>query len=63
VVSAYNAANIVQLEREIDVPMVQNRITWLTGNFFTDFTPIISQTLTPTVNIDNDWGGEDHMDY
>lgn len=63
VVRAYNSDNIEQLEREIDVPMVQNRITWLTGNFFTDFTPIISQTLTPTVNIDNDWGGEDHMDY
>ena len=62
-VTAYDAADNMQHEREFDIPMVQNKVTWLTGDFFTGVTPTTSQTFTTTVNIDDNWGGETHMTY
>ena len=62
-VTAYDAGDNVQLEREFDVPMERNKVTWLTGDFFTGFTPTSTQTFTTTINIDNSWGGEQHLTY
>ena len=62
-VTAYDAADNMQHEREFDIPMVQNKVTWLTGDFFTGVTPSTSQAFTTTVNIDDNWGGETHMTY
>lgn len=62
-VTAYDAADNIQHEREFDIPMTQNKVTWLTGDFFTDVTPVNSQSFTTTVTIDTDWNGETHITY
>ena len=51
-VTAYGAADNVLYEREFDVPMKQNRITSMTGSYFTGSVSISSLT------IDTDWDDE-----
>lgn len=43
--------------------MTQNKVTWLTGEFFTGVTPTASQPFTTTVTINTDWSGEEHLTY
>lgn len=62
-VSAYDADDNKLHEREFDVAMEQNKITWLTGDFFTGVTPTTSQTLTPSVTVNSNWGGETRLTY
>lgn len=62
-VSAYDSSGNLQHEREFDVPMEQNKITWLSGDFFNGVTPVASQALTTTVTLTTAWGGERHETY
>ena len=62
-VIAYDAAGNPLYEREFDVPMGQNKVTWFTGDFFTGEIPTTSQSITNIVTIDNTWNGEQHLTY
>lgn len=62
-VTAYDSADNIQHEREFDIPMTQNKVTWLTGEFFTGVTPATSQPFTTTVTINTEWSGEEHLTY
>ena len=63
-VVAYNAAGSPMYERELDpIPMEQNKITWVKGEFFTNLTPSFSQSVTTTITIDGTWGGEQYQSY
>lgn len=62
-VSAYGTATAPQYEQEFDIPMEQNKITWLTGDFFTTTSPATSQTVTNIVIINNVWDGEQYLTY
>lgn len=62
-VVAYDAADNPQQEREFDIPMEQNKITWFTGDFFTGYTPTVSQSVTNAVTIENVWSGEQYLTY
>lgn len=65
VVTAYDAATDpnVLIEREFDIPMQQNRITWYSGSFFTGKTPTSSQAFTATLSIDEKWKEEIRLTY
>ena len=56
-VTAYDAADNVLYEREFDVPMKQNRITSMTGSYFTGSVSISSLT------IDTDWDSEYRLTF
>lgn len=62
-VVAYDAKDNPQHEREFDVPMEQNTITWLTGDFFTGITFTTSQSVATTITIGDAWTGEQHLTY
>ncbi|MBP5375965.1 MAG: FimB/Mfa2 family fimbrial subunit [Bacteroidaceae bacterium] len=62
-VTAYDAADNLICEREFDIPLQQNRITWFSGTFFTGKTPVASQQFTSTLSIDEKWKGEIRMTY
>ena len=57
-VSAYDENDNVLYEREFDVPLEQNKITWLSGPYFTGTT-----SNSFTVNINTDWAGESHLTF
>ena len=57
--TAYDAADNVLYEREFDIPLVRNKITWLSGPFFTS-TPSSS---TFSVVINTDWIGELYLTF
>lgn len=56
-VTAYSANDNVLYEQEYDVSLVQNKITWLTGSFFSGAITI------STVSIQTDWGGEYRLTF
>ena len=60
-VTALDAAGNILYERDFDVPMEQNHITWLTGAFF-DGSGSSSTTVTG-VKINTDWAGETHLTF
>ena len=60
-VTALDASGNVLYEREFDVPMEQNHITWLSGAFF-DGSGSSSTTITG-VTINTDWAGETHLTF
>lgn len=62
-VIAYDKLDVPLYEREFDVPMEQNKITWFTGDFFTGITPTFSHSITNIVTVDNTWKGEEHLTY
>lgn len=62
-VAAYDVADVPQYEREFDIPMEQNKITWFAGDFFTGISPTVSQSMSSFVTIDNTWDGEQHLTY
>lgn len=62
-VIAYDSADNPLYEREFDVPMEQNKITWLTGEFFIDVSPSAPQTFNTTITIDDDWSNEEYIAY
>ena len=60
-VTAYDADDNILQEREFDVPMERDHITWLTGAFFSGSDSSSSTTITVTVN--TDWSGETHLTF
>lgn len=60
-VSALDASGVEITQREFDVPMQQNYITWLSGPFFGD-SGSGSTTITG-VTINTDWAGETHITF
>jgi hypothetical protein len=54
--TAYDSDDNELYERVFEVPLEKNKITWLTGAYFSSFT-------TFSVNIDTDWAGEDHRTF
>lgn len=61
IVTALDASGVEIAQREFDVPMQQNYITWLSGSFFggsgTGSTGITS------VTVNTDWAGENHITF
>ena len=62
-VSAYDASKNLLYEREFDIPLQQNHITWFSGTFFTGKSSSSSQGLTTTLSVDDVWKGEMRMTY
>ena len=60
-VSALDASGGIYAERDFDVPMQQNYITWLSGPFFGDSGS--SSTTITSVTINTDWAGETHITF
>ena len=61
-VSALDASGVEILQRDFDVPMQQNYITWLSGPFFGGSSTTGSTTITG-VTINTDWAGETHITF
>lgn len=59
-VTALDASDNVLRERDFDVPMKQNEVTWLTGSYFTGST---SGSTGITITINTDWAGETHQNF
>lgn len=62
-VTAYDASGNILHEKNIDVEMHQDQITWLRGDFFSDANSTITQSFSATVNIDTQWQGELNLTY
>lgn len=62
VVSALDASGVEVSQREFDVPMQQNYITWLSGPFFGDSGTSGTTGIT-SVTINTDWAGETHITF
>lgn len=60
-VTALDGSGNALYERQFDVPMQQNHITWLTGAFFNGSGPSSSNILEVKVNIT--WAGETHLTF
>lgn len=60
-VSALDASGGIYAERDFDVPMQQNYITWLSGPFFGDSGS--GSTGITGVTINTDWAGETHITF
>ena len=59
-VTALDASDNVLRERDFDVPMKQNEVTWLTGSYFTGST---SGSTGITITVNTDWAGETHQNF
>ena len=60
-VTALDASGNTLYERDFDVPMQQNHITWLTGAFSNGAGS--SSTTVTGVRVETDWGGETHLTF
>ena len=60
-VTALDNADNVLYERDFDVPMEQNHITWLSGAFFGGSGS--SSTTITGVTVNTDWAGETHITF
>ena len=60
-VTAYDDDDNVLYERDFEVPMEQNHITWLTGAFFNGSGS--SSTSISGVTVNTDWAGETHITF
>ena len=60
-VSALDAADNELYNQEFDVPMQQNQITWLSGEFFNGSGS--SATTITGVTVNTDWAGETHLTF
>ena len=61
--TALNAAGEGLYEWEFEIPMAQNQITWLTGNFFADEDDTGLWRVTPNIEFDKRWGNEVFYTY
>ena len=59
-VTAHDASDNVLRERDFDVPMKQNEVTWLSGSYFTGSS---SGSTGITININTAWAGETHQGF
>ena len=62
-VTALDESNNTIQERTFEVPVKQNQITTLSGDFFTDVTPTSRQTVTTTVSLNTAWSGQTALNY
>jgi len=60
-VTAYDEADNIVKERDFEVPVTRNKITWLSGPFFTGSGS--SSTSVFSINIDTDWAGDTHLTF
>ena len=60
-VTALDASDNEITHRDFDVPMRQNQITWLRGNFFNGSGS--SSTLITGITINTDWAGETYISF
>lgn len=56
-VTAYGANDVVFYEREFDVPMTRNKMTWLTGFYFS------GSVILSSITIDTDWDQDLYMSF
>ena len=63
-VSALDASGVEILQRDFDVPMQKNYITWLSGSFFggSSTAPTGGAGIT-SVTVNTDWAGETHVTF
>ena len=60
-VTAMDGDDNVLYERDFDVPMAQNHITWLSGAYFNGSGS--SETVISGVTVNTDWAGETHLTF
>lgn len=60
-VTAYDENDNILNEREFDVPMEQNHITWLSGDYFSGSGS--SATTITGITVNTDWAGETHLNF
>jgi len=60
-VTALDASGVEIAQREFDVPMQQNYITWLSGSFFGGSGT--GSTGITGVTVNTDWAGENHINF
>ena len=58
-VTAFDASGVELLNREFDIPMEREKITWFTGPFFGG----TSGGLSIGITLDTDWKGETHITF
>ena len=61
IVTAYDEDDNIVNEREFNVPMERNHITWLSGDFFSGSGS--SATTITGITVNTDWAGETHLDF
>ena len=59
-VTALDASGNELYHQQFDVPMQQNHITWLSGEFFTGSS---SGSTSISITINTDWAGETHQNF
>jgi hypothetical protein len=62
-VSAYNSNDEVLHEREFDIPLRQNEITWFKGAYFSGKGNVTTGNLTSTIDISTTWSGQSQLTY
>ncbi len=60
-VTALDSSDNVLRERDFDVPLIQNQITWLSGAFFSGSSS--SSSADVQVDVDTSWAGENHVTF
>jgi len=60
-ITALDGSDNVLRERDFDVPMTQNQITWLTGAFFSGSSS--SSSADVQVDVDTSWAGENYVTF
>jgi len=61
-VTAFDDENNVLKEREFEIPLYFNEITWVEGSFFDDSNFSLSTTIS-CVSVNTDWNGEHHISF
>lgn len=59
--TAHSASDDLLNEREFDVPLTQNHITWLSGSFFSGTGS--SSTSITNISVNTNWAGESHLTF
>ena len=59
--TAYDSNETPLYEHEMDIPMRQNEITWISGTFFSGSSN--AAPLSSTVSLSTTWNGETHLSY
>ena len=61
--TALDASGIERYTWDFQIPMAQNQVTWLTGNFFVDEEARDQWRVTPDIVLDRNWGHQDFEYY
>ncbi len=62
-VSALDESGNELFSRQLDVPLTQNHITWVTGNFFSGSGSGSGNTNITDITVNTDWAGEHYMTF